>query len=110
MRARCWETSDWLIPIELDRSPTDRSSIFNSHRIISRWGCPRSFIISLARCTTQGYLRFLSHRIEGIIEKDGDLADAYAIDQSDYAHLNTFQELAAKNVGRLFQTMEMEFF
>jgi hypothetical protein len=33
-----------------------------------------------------------------------------AIDQSAYAHLNTFEELAVKNAGRLFQTMEMEAF
>ena len=38
------------------------------------------------------------------------LAVAYAIDQSDYAHLNTFEELAVKNAGRLFQTLEMELF
>lgn len=62
------------------------------------------------RFATQGYLQFLRGRIEEIIEQDGDLGDAYAIDQSEYSHLNTFKELAVKNAGRLFQTMEMESF
>ncbi len=59
---------------------------------------------------TQGYLQFLTREVARILDEDGDLAEAYAIDQSDYAHLNTFEELAVKNAGRLFQTMEMELF
>ena len=59
---------------------------------------------------TLDYLVFLRTEITGILEEDGDLADAYAIDQSAYAHLDTFEELAAKNAGRLYQTMEMEYF
>ena len=62
------------------------------------------------RWTTQGYLQYLTTQIEEILEADGGLAEAYAIDQSAYAHLNTFEELAVKNAGRLFQTMEMEAF
>ena len=59
---------------------------------------------------TLGYLLFLTAEMERILEEDGDLADAYAIDQSAYEHLNTFEELAGKNAGRLFQTMEMDSF
>ena len=66
--------------------------------------------LATIRSTTQGYLQFLRGKIEEIIERDGDLADAYAIDQSGYSHLDTFKELAGKNAGRLFQTMEMESF
>lgn len=59
---------------------------------------------------TRDYLQYLTDEIEKILEEDGDLADAYAIDQSAYSHLDTFDELAGKNAGRLFQTMEMEMF
>ncbi len=66
--------------------------------------------IDTVRWSTQGYLRYLTSEIEEVLETDGGLAEAYAIDQSAYAHLNTFKELAVKNAGRLFQTMEMEAF
>jgi glyoxylase-like metal-dependent hydrolase (beta-lactamase superfamily II) len=66
--------------------------------------------IDTVRFYTQGYLRFLRAEIEAILEEGGDLNDAYAIDQSAYAHLDTFDELAQKNVGRLFRQMEMELF
>ena len=62
------------------------------------------------RIWTQDYLNYLSAEIAKILAEDGDLADAYAIDQSAYSHLDTFEELAGKNAGRLFQTMEMEAF
>jgi glyoxylase-like metal-dependent hydrolase (beta-lactamase superfamily II) len=66
--------------------------------------------LETVRWTTRGYLQFLTREIEDILDEDGDLGDAYKIDQSAYAHLNTFKELAVKNAGRLFQTMEMEAF
>jgi len=59
---------------------------------------------------TLGYLVFLRGEVVKILEDDGDLADAYAIDQSAYAGLHTFDELAAKNAGRLYQMMEMDYF
>ncbi|MBL4682467.1 MAG: MBL fold metallo-hydrolase [Pseudomonadales bacterium] len=62
------------------------------------------------RLTTQAYLQFLTDAILEILDNDEGLTEAYAIDQSDYAHLNTFDELATKNAGRLFQTLEMEAF
>jgi glyoxylase-like metal-dependent hydrolase (beta-lactamase superfamily II) len=59
---------------------------------------------------TLGYLLYLRTEIERILDEDGDLSDAYSIDQSAYEYLDTFEELAAKNAGRLYQTMEMEYF
>ena len=41
-----------------------------------------------------------------LLEEGGTLEDAYAIDQSPYKHLETFDELAAKNAGRVFEAME----
>ncbi|MFT5482600.1 MAG: glyoxylase-like metal-dependent hydrolase (beta-lactamase superfamily II) [Halieaceae bacterium] len=59
---------------------------------------------------TLDYLVFLQNEIEDILTEGGDLEDAYKIDQSAYSQLDTFEELAAKNAGRLYQTMEMKFF
>ena len=59
---------------------------------------------------TYDYLVYLTDQVEQILNADGDLSDAYAIDQSAYAHLDTFDELAVKNAGRVFQRMEMEYF
>jgi glyoxylase-like metal-dependent hydrolase (beta-lactamase superfamily II) len=66
--------------------------------------------IKTLRFYTQGYLVYLRDQIEVILDADGDLSDAYAIDQSAYAHLDTFDELARKNAGRLFRQMEEKLF
>jgi glyoxylase-like metal-dependent hydrolase (beta-lactamase superfamily II) len=63
--------------------------------------------IDTVRYYTQGYLQYLRGEIETILDEGGDLNDAYAIDQSAYSHLDTFDELAQKNVGRLYRQMEM---
>ncbi len=57
---------------------------------------------------TQGYLVYMRAEIAKIIEQGGDLQDAYQIDQSAYAHLNTFNELAQHNAGQIFRAMEFE--
>ncbi|SFF88143.1 hypothetical protein SAMN05216175_101504 [Neptunomonas qingdaonensis] len=57
---------------------------------------------------TRGYLEYIRGKVAILIEQGGTLADAYQIDQSPYAHLATFEELASKNAGRVFETMEFE--
>ena len=42
------------------------------------------------------------------IDAGGDLSDAYYVDQSPYAHLDTYEELATKNAGRVYEQMEWE--
>ncbi len=59
---------------------------------------------------TLDYLKFLRAEVEKILEDDGELGEAYEIDQSVYSHLDVFDELAAKNAGRIYQEMEAEFF
>lgn len=66
--------------------------------------------IAELRLYTRDYLQFLTDEVQGILDNDGGLEDAYKIDQSAYSHLDTFEELAGKNAGRLFQVMEMEAF
>lgn len=57
---------------------------------------------------TRGYLEFLRGKVAELLEEGGTLEDAYQIDQSPYAHLHTFDELSAKNAGRVFEAMEFE--
>lgn len=57
---------------------------------------------------TRGYLEYIRGKVAILIEEGGTLADAYQIDQSPYAHLDTFEELASKNAGRVFEAMEFE--
>ena len=57
---------------------------------------------------TRGYLEFLREKVAALLEEGGALEDAYAIDQSPYAHLETFEQLAGKNAGRVFEAMEFE--
>lgn len=57
---------------------------------------------------TRDYLVHLRARIRAHIDEGGDLADAYYVDQSAYAHLHTFDELATRNAGRVYEEMEWE--
>ena len=57
---------------------------------------------------TRDYLVWLRARIAEHIEKGGELADAYYVDQSPYKHLHTFDQLATRNAGRVFEAMEFE--
>lgn len=57
---------------------------------------------------THDYLVYLRGKIREFIDAGGDLSDAYYVDQSPYAHLDTFEELATKNAGRVYEQMEWE--
>lgn len=57
---------------------------------------------------TIAYLKHLRKKIEEVIEDDGDLKQAYGIDQSPFSHLDTFDELAKRNAGTVFRAMEFE--
>ena len=57
---------------------------------------------------THDYLVYLRGKISDHIDEGGDLADAYYVDQTPYAHLDTYEELATKNAGRVFEVMEWE--
>jgi len=57
---------------------------------------------------TRGYLEYVRAKVAVLLEEGGSLEDAYKIDQTPYAHLDTFEQLAAKNAGRIFEAMEFE--
>ena len=57
---------------------------------------------------TRDYLTYLRAEVQKLLDEGGTLADAYNIDQSAYSHLDTFEELAARNAGMVFEAMEFE--
>lgn len=57
---------------------------------------------------TSDYLKDLRAKIREHLDSGGDLASAYYVDQSNWAHLDTFEELATKNAGRVYEEMEWE--
>lgn len=57
---------------------------------------------------TRDYLLFLRAEVQTLLDEGDDLEAAYKIDQSRFAHLDTFVELSSRNAGRLFEQMEFE--
>jgi len=57
---------------------------------------------------TRDYLVYLRGKIQEHMDKGGKLKGAYYVDQSPYAHLDTFEQLATRNAGRVFVQMEFE--
>ncbi|MEZ5450108.1 MAG: MBL fold metallo-hydrolase [Thiolinea sp.] len=58
---------------------------------------------------TRDYLKDMREQIGAILEQGGSLQDAYQqVDSSAYAHLDTYDELALRNVGMIFRAMEFE--
>jgi len=57
---------------------------------------------------TYDYLTDLRAKIGDHLDNGGELADAYYVDQSNWAHLDTYEQLATRNAGRVFEEMEFE--
>jgi len=57
---------------------------------------------------TSDYIKDLRAKIGAHLEEGGDLAGAFYVDQSNWQHLDTFEELATRNAGRVFEEMEWE--
>lgn len=57
---------------------------------------------------TSDYLKDLRAKIRVHLDEGGDLASAYYVDQSIWDGLDTFEELATKNAGRVYEEMEWE--
>lgn len=64
--------------------------------------------LAQVRRYTKDYIVFLRTAIAELLDAGGGLADAYRLDQSQWSQLDTFEELAARNAGRLFEQMEFE--
>lgn len=57
---------------------------------------------------TKDYLVYLRAKVRKLLDDGGSLADSYKLDQSPYQHLDTFNELAARNAERVYRQMEFE--
>jgi len=57
---------------------------------------------------TRDYLVYMRQEIKKVVDAGCSDQDAYAIDQSAYKHLDTFEFLALQNAGRIFRSMEFE--
>lgn len=57
---------------------------------------------------TKDYLTHLRQKIRDHIDEGGELDKAYYVDQEAFRHLDTFEQLATRNAGRVFEQMEWE--
>ncbi|MGR3313068.1 MBL fold metallo-hydrolase [Roseovarius indicus] len=93
-------TADWLETWENEFEPLGATYVIPGH------GHPTN--MAQVRRYTHDYLVYLRGKIREHIDAGGDLSDAYYVDQSPYAHLDTYEELATKNAGRVYEQMEWE--
>ena len=93
-------TSCWIETWETKLEPLAPTYVIPGH------GHPTN--LAQVRRYTHDYLVDLRAKIAAHLEEGGDLAGAYYVDQSPYAHLDTFEELATKNAGVVFAEMEFE--
>ena len=94
------DTAGWVETWETEFEPLGALYVVPGH------GHPTN--IAQVRLYTHDYLVYLRAKIREHIDSGGDLASAYYVDQSPYAKLDTFDELATKNAGRVFEQMEFE--
>lgn len=93
-------TSCWLETWEEAFEPLAPTYVIPGH------GHPTNF--AQVKRYTYDYLVDLREKIGAHIDDGGDLAGAYYVDQTRWQKLDTFEELATKNAGRVFAEMEWE--
>ena len=93
-------TADWIETWETAFEPLEATYVIPGH------GHPTN--MDQVRRYTRDYLVYLREKIGAHLEDGGDLADAYYVDQTPYKNLDTFEELATKNAGRVYEQMEFE--
>lgn len=93
-------TAEWIETWENEFEPLDATYVIPGH------GHPTN--MDQVRRYTRDYLVYLREKIGAHLDAGGGLAEAYYVDQSPYANLDTFDELATKNAGRVFEQMEFE--
>jgi glyoxylase-like metal-dependent hydrolase (beta-lactamase superfamily II) len=93
-------TLDWLETWDNEFEALEATYVIPGH------GHPTN--MDQVRRYTKGYLEYLRGKIGDHLDQGGGLAEAYYVDQSPYANLDTFEELATKNAGRVYEQMEFE--
>jgi glyoxylase-like metal-dependent hydrolase (beta-lactamase superfamily II) len=93
------DTKGWL-------ETYDRFLALQPETVIPGHGVPTN--VDVVTEYTRDYLLFLRAEVQKLLDEGGTLDDAYKIDQSPYSHLDTYDELAARNAGIVFTAMEFE--
>lgn len=93
-------TADWIETWETVFEPMGATYVIPGH------GHPTN--MDQVRRYTHDYLVYLRDKIGSHLDDGGTLADAYYVDQTPYTGLDTFEELATKNAGRVYEQMEFE--
>lgn len=93
-------TADWIETWDNAFEPLGATYVIPGH------GHPTN--MDQVRRYTRDYLIYLRGKVGAHLENGGGLAEAYYVDQSPYTHLDTFEELATKNAGRVYEQMEFE--
>jgi glyoxylase-like metal-dependent hydrolase (beta-lactamase superfamily II) len=93
-------TSCWVETWENAFAPLNPTYVIPGH------GHPTNF--AQVKRFTYDYLVDLREKIGAHIDDGGDLAGAYYVDQERWRKLDTFEELATKNAGRVYAEMEWE--
>ena len=91
---------DWIETWETAFEPLGATYVIPGH------GTPTN--MDQVRRYTHDYLVYLREKIGEHLDNGGGLADAYYVDQTPYAHLDTYEELATRNAGRVYEQMEFE--
>lgn len=93
-------TADWLESFDAFAALARNAIVIPGH------GGPTD--IATVDRYTRGYLLDLRERVGALLDAGGTLEDAYEVDQSEYADLDTFEFLAKRNAGYVFVEMEFE--
>ena len=93
-------TSCWIETWETAFEPLNPTYVIPGH------GHPTN--LAQVRRYTRDYLVDLREKIGAHIEEGGDLASAFYVDQEKWRNLDTFEELATRNAGRVFEEREFE--
>ena len=93
------DTAEWI-------KTWDKFAALNAEIVIPGHGGPTN--MQEVTTYTRDYLVYMRSEVEKTLEEGGGLEDAYEIDQSGYAHLDTFFELNRSNAGQIFRAMEFE--
>lgn len=94
------DTAAWLETWDNEFEKLDATYVIPGH------GHPTN--MAQVRRYTKDYLIDLRAKISEHLEAGGGLDKAYYVDQDAYKHLDTFEELATRNAGRVFEQMEFE--
>ena len=84
----------------------DRYAALDAEIVVPGHGVPTD--MATVTRYTRDYLVYMREQVAALLESGAGLEDVQSIDQSAYAHLHPFQELARLNASLIFRAMEFE--